>query len=64
MKIQFDNIATIDEEMLSDYVVSALEITLRNLDKCHFTDAELVLRLLYMYADAIKGYFFFFFFFF
>ena len=55
LKAQFENIAAIDEEMMTEYVSSTVEITLKNLDKCHFTDAELALRLLFIYADGIKG---------
>jgi len=55
MKAQFEIISALDEEMMVEYVSSAVEMTLRNLDKCHFTDAELALRLLFIYADAFKG---------
>jgi len=55
MKSQFEIISALDEEMMVEYVSSAVEMTLKNLDKCHFTDAELALRLLFIYADAFKG---------
>lgn len=55
LKVQFESVTSIDEEMMSEYVLAAFTVTMNNLDKCPFSDVALSLKLLFLFGDSIKG---------
>ncbi|KAK9766337.1 pre-tRNA nuclear export protein [Basidiobolus ranarum] len=58
LKLFFDSIAAIDQELFNNYVqsfiVSTFE-TIQNGGSTHWTDAELALHLAYLYGEATRG---------
>ncbi|ORY05766.1 Xpo1-domain-containing protein [Basidiobolus meristosporus CBS 931.73] len=58
LKLFFDSIAAIDQELFSSYVQSCIVSTFETVQNgatTHWTDVELSLHLAYLYGEAIRG---------